>query len=337
MRKHHLINWAYRSGLYRLLTPVFGGHSSILLLHRVRPSGRRGDFNDWLEVTPDFLESYILERKREGWRFISLDFLLDNFEECRRRKRNMVVTLDDGYRDNHRFAWPLFRKHAIPFTVYVTNAFPNGTADLWWYRLAATIARNSALTVTAGGEAINVSCTDRDAAFRGIRRLLLSLSPEERKGQMDRLAGETPWAEEGGYAMTWEDIRDMAADPLCTIGCHTMTHQNLALLSTEEARREICQSRTELEENIGKEVAHFAYPYGSRYEISERVVGLVKETGFRSAVTTDVGNLFPDHCNTLYLLPRIPLHQGGTFERIGQMALAGLNDAVARPSRMFGR
>lgn len=328
MWKRYLIQLLFCSRLYRLCTPWFGGYASILLLHRVRPSGRKGDSNDWLEVTPEFLERYLLERQRAGWRFISLDYLLNNLEECRRRRKNMVVTLDDGYRDNYLHAWPLFRRLGVPFTVYVANSFPNGTADLWWYRLAAAIAVRAELTFDLDGKRQVYSCADRDNAFREIRRLLLTLSPEERRRQMDHLP-VAAWTEEEGCAMTWDEIREMAEDPLCTIGCHTMTHQNLANLHEEEAWREIVDSRAELEAKTGRPVAHFAYPYGTRREVTVREVDLVRQAGFRSAVTTDTGNIFPEHHNSPYNLPRIPLFQGGTFEAVGMMALAGLHDAVA--------
>jgi peptidoglycan/xylan/chitin deacetylase (PgdA/CDA1 family) len=52
--------------------------------------------------------------------------------------------------------------------------------------------------------------------------------------------------------MDWDEVRTIAADPLCTIGAHTMTHPALARLSEQEARREMVDSA----DRIGSEIAH---------------------------------------------------------------------------------
>jgi peptidoglycan/xylan/chitin deacetylase (PgdA/CDA1 family) len=51
-----------------------------------------------------------------------------------------VLTFDDGYRDNAAFAYPVLKRHAAPFTVYVTTGFADATAPLWWLDLEEAIA-----------------------------------------------------------------------------------------------------------------------------------------------------------------------------------------------------
>src|SRR5476649_226616 len=46
------------------------------------------------------------------------------------------------------------------------------------------------------------------------------------------------------------------------IGSHTMSHQHLTKVSSEQADFELRESKRYLEEVIGKEIVSFSYPYG---------------------------------------------------------------------------
>ena len=47
------------------------------------------------------------------------------------------------------------------------------------------------------------------------------------------------------------------------IGSHGLVHQDLTTLSQEEARREIVDSKKQLEDDFGQPIKHFCYPYGA--------------------------------------------------------------------------
>lgn len=64
--------------------------------------------------------------------------------------------------------------------------------------------------------------------------------------------------------MTPEELRDLAQDPLVTIGSHTMAHANLLEVGMERAMQELKQSKTDLEAVLGKPVEQFSYPFGAR-------------------------------------------------------------------------
>ncbi len=78
-----------------------------------------------------------------------------------------------------------------------------------------------------------------------------------------------------------EQLLELASEPLCTLGAHTMSHPKLDTLDEAEQEREIAMSKTALERFIGKEVRHFSYPYGAHNQVS---IGCVKRAGFVSAV-----------------------------------------------------
>ncbi|WP_293265535.1 polysaccharide deacetylase family protein [Neptunomonas sp.] len=86
--------------------------------------------------------------------------------------------------------------------------------------------------------------------------------------------------------LTDEQVKIMQASGLCEFGAHTMSHVNLSHLDDEQAKWEIEQSKTTVENLTQEKCRTFAYPFG-RY--TGRTVELVKAAGFDSAVTVKKG------------------------------------------------
>lgn len=86
--------------------------------------------------------------------------------------------------------------------------------------------------------------------------------------------------------LTKEQVKEMLASGLVTIGSHTLNHANLVTLKPERARAEILESKKKLEEEFGIKVLDFAYPYGF---YNHQVEELVKEAGYETASSLVVG------------------------------------------------
>jgi peptidoglycan/xylan/chitin deacetylase (PgdA/CDA1 family) len=85
-------------------------------------------------------------------------------------------------------------------------------------------------------------------------------------------------------ALSRDEIAAMRDD--CDFGSHTRSHPILTACASEQAEREIADSKTEVEALTGRSCVHFAYPAGA---YSDRTVELVREAGYRSAHTVDNG------------------------------------------------
>jgi peptidoglycan/xylan/chitin deacetylase (PgdA/CDA1 family) len=133
-----------------------------------------------------------------------------------------------------------------------------------------------------------------------------------------RQAGVDPMAPARNM-MTWDEIAELAADPLCTIGAHTVNHYSLAKLDSARCFEELATGKQGLEERLGRPVRHLSYPYGSAADCGPREFELAKEAGFETGVTTYKGLLFPAHRDHLMGLPRLSLN--GQFQDLQMLSV----------------
>jgi peptidoglycan/xylan/chitin deacetylase (PgdA/CDA1 family) len=112
--------------------------------------------------------------------------------------------------------------------------------------------------------------------------------------------------------MDWNEIAELARDPLVTIGAHTVNHVMLAKVTDGQARNELKISRDVIAASLGKAPEHLAYPFGDPTTAGPREFRIAAELGFKTAVTTRPGVLFAEHAGHLTALPRISLN--GMFQ-----------------------
>ncbi len=92
------------------------------------------------------------------------------------------------------------------------------------------------------------------------------------------------------------------------IGCHSMTHAYLSDLDEAGLRREILDSKNQLEQWIGKPVEHFSCP-GGRY--NRRTIAMVQSEGYRTLATSNSrANSLPADC---FELGRVPVMRETTL------------------------
>lgn len=267
----------------------------VLTLHHVERQ-RPGLFqpNAHLSVTPDFLDRVIARLKEAGWRFVPVDELLTS---GRGGERLIGVTLDDGFRDNSEHAWPVFRRHGVPFTIYVCPGFCDGTAELWWEALERVILERVSVFLPGAGPAELSMRTpaEKRRAFRIWADWLTRDADEARQREVIRdlaaLIGLDMAALAKELVMNWDEVRAIAADPLCAIGAHTMTHPALARLPADLAAREMWESADRIEAEIGVRPSTIAFPYGYAAAAGPREAELAAQAGFTGSFTTRPGTI----------------------------------------------
>ena len=323
----------FYSGLSHALAGSCQGIGAIFMLHHVQPGADRIDGfapNAELEVSPEFLDEVIRFARKCGYDLVSLDEAVTRIEQGSPSDRPFAAfTLDDGYRDNFEHAWPVFKANDCPFTIFVSPAITDGVCELWWRGLEAVIAGTPHVSADLDGEVFEfdtVSDAQKSYAFAKIYWPLRNM-PEHRQRAWTRAFcwnhGVSVDALCLSTAMTWDDVREIAQDPLCTIGAHTINHFALARLDEQEAYAEITSSRDRIEIELGIRPDLFAYPYGDPGSAGPREFDLVKRAGFRAAVTTRKGKVFAEHRDHLTALPRVSLNGGYQKLRYVEVLLSG--------------
>ncbi len=326
----------YFSGAHYLLRPIFAGVGTIFMLHHVRPSSQaQFQPNRHLEVEPEFLRAMLAHLRHLDVDIVTMDEVHDRLSQRHFARRFACFTLDDGYRDNRDFALPVMRDFDAPLTVYVASDFAEGTGRLWWVALEMVIARASAIEAPIGGTLTRFdtsTASAKQAAFDRLHDWLRAL-PGEHDLQREISALCTRHGiDEATIArdlcMSWEELKAFAADPLVTIGAHTITHCNLAQQSEATAAFEMATSRARIEAALQKPVLHFAYPYGDRIAAGRREFALARAAGFKTAVTTRPGMIFPESAAHLTALQRISLNGNYQDARMIPVLTSGAATAV---------
>lgn len=308
------------------------------MLHHIDPAaGVPAGFvpNAGLEVTPAFLSNVIEFAKDSGYDLISLSGAVARMERGQTSDRPFAVfTIDDGYLDNLEHALPVFRQHDCPFTIFISPAITDGVCELWWRGLEVVIAKVQHLSVELAGkhyelEAVTDSQKTKayEALYWPVRQL-----PEYEQRSWIRGFCESHDVDLDGLcrtaAMSWDQVREIAADPLCTIGAHTVNHYALARLETPDVIREAEKSRDRIEQELGIRPQLFAYPYGDEQSAGPRDFDLIRKAGFAAAVTTRKGLVYPEHKDHLTALPRVSLNGWFQKNRYVDVLLSGTAFAI---------
>ncbi len=321
-RKIRLVMDAARmTGIARLLSPLLSGAGAILMLHRVidPPPGSLG-INDGLTVSPAFLDRALAEVKRLGYALVSMDEAVESLGRGGSR-RFAAITLDDGYLDNLENALPVFEAHRAPFTIFVAPSLADGALALWWEEIDRIVAGRSEIRYAHEGRDVVLAAGtpgEKQAAAFALFAHVSRTVPEDGQQAFLRMLDADVAPPAGRYRlMDWQDLVEIAAHPLATIGAHTMRHVALARLPSARAADEMVESRDMIEARLGVQARHFAYPYGHAEAAGTREFAMARELGFLSGVTTRHGVLRHGHAAHLHALPRISVN--GRFQDVAYL------------------
>ena len=324
----------YFSGAHHLLRPLFAGAGTVFMLHHVRPE-KNGGFqpNHHLEITPEFLRTTLAHVRALGVDIVSMDEMVRRMKAREFTRRFACFTFDDGYRDNRDHALPVMREFDAPMTVYVASDFASGQGKLWWVTLERIVAGTDTLEIPGTTQRLDTrTIEEKQAAFVTLHDWLRALPDDTAiQHEVDALCaryGVDPVAACRDLCMTWDELKAFAADPLVTIGAHTISHCQLAKESETTAYAQIETSRASITSQLQRRVDHFAYPYGDRSAASPREFKITRSLGFQSAVTTRPGMIFPESADYLTSLPRISLNGNFQDERFLSVLTSGAATAM---------
>jgi len=258
----------------------------------------------------------------------------------------LVVTFDDGYRNNFSEALPLLRSMGVPATFFVATGFVETGLPYWVDRMdyALQHAPDERRLLKSEGYEFDLRGLGREALATSYRDLRVSIKSKEQNDEdMLRIVNEFSEHLESAGESAISDVMDtdsyvavatwaeqMAAiEQGAMIGSHSVDHHRLTAIPRSDVDRQLSESKSEIEEKLGIDCEFFCYPNGSADKfVRERV----RRAEYRAAVTTVHGlNKTGDDLYTLkrYPMPRSPdpqknlLRLSGIFESRLFRALLG--------------
>jgi peptidoglycan/xylan/chitin deacetylase (PgdA/CDA1 family) len=206
--------------------------------------------------------------------------------------RAVLVTCDDGLVNTLTDMLPLLQSESVPCLFFVTGASCGDKPGMLWYEELYHLMRikpfdelSSQLPPEEGAE-FPSSKSFQTRWWSTVRRAS-RLSASARAAWLDLLRSQCGPAQNLHSERRWRllsiaELRQLKEAGM-SIGAHTLSHPVLSLCSEEEARREIQQSKIDLETALGRPVWALAYPFGNPSTMGERELRLAREAGFACA------------------------------------------------------
>lgn len=334
-----IIGGVHATGLDLLLSNRYSGIGSIFTFHRVRST--LGDFspNAGLSVTPEFFEEVIKHIKKQNIDIMSMTEAHKRLVKSDQPKRFVVLSFDDGYRDNYENAFRICQKLRVPMVINVTTGFVDGTSFPWWDAIEEFVQHRERIIMPtkAGNRELDTSTLSAKTAaysqlYKSLRAANRGIAANFLR-KLERL-NNTDFQEICQRLMVaWDMVYEMRDSGLVEFGAHTLTHPVLRTLSEADAEHEMAASRAVLAKRLGLPVEHFAYPFGSSADVGAREFALAKRVGFSTAVTTCHGTLQPEHKAQLHALPRLSINGFHQNLQTIEVFLSGATTALAHGLR----
>ena len=267
--KRSVLTAAKSCGLFAVMRRFVRTRLLVLCYHSVISDDSPQDPRTNIAVTTRQFESQ-LQILQSRWNPISLaelDVAIKNTTEL--PNYSVMVTFDDGFRNNVTLAAPLLRQYGIPAIVFLTTGYIGTTNMLWTQE------------VTERQHHLRIDVSHPRSLSR-----LKQLPNAERLAYLDelransKLALDSPWQRELYSFMDWDEARQLRSFGI-DIGAHTVSHPILSSLLPEGVRQEISACKAKIEQEIGTPCFAIAYPNGGVADFNEVIVEECRKLGFR--------------------------------------------------------
>jgi peptidoglycan/xylan/chitin deacetylase (PgdA/CDA1 family) len=277
---------------------------TVLAYHRVNDATAGADFDEGtVDVTPEAFDRHVAYAKR-WFDVIGVGDLLAYTRGGALPRNPLLITFDDGYKDNWRAAVPILRKHGATATFFIATTYVSDRRLFWWDRLNYMVKRSpraaieidypTRLTVPLGGAGGGSQEKYRRRAFETLRKVITSHFKIDLWRFLDAVA------EGSGVVLSREDERRLADDMILTwdevramrragmdIQSHTRDHYVLPTMTDEHLAAELGGSREILEGVLGEPVRAISYPVGHRIPAALRKA--VRHAGYELGFTNASG------------------------------------------------
>ncbi len=251
---------------------------------------------------------------KKNYQVISITEFYERFKSNTFNGDEVVITFDDGYKNNLTVAAPILKELRMPFTVFLsTNLIDNTELRFPTFIIRSVVmeTKKSQLVIKTLG---NKTYTLEDLEYRRkTSQELIScakkLSNEQVNLILEELLGNLSSQEvdvifktyESDKSMNWEDAK-LLLQYGCTLASHCEDHFICHEAQDEkEMYKQLLNSRNKIKDIQGH-CDFFAYPNGTNCELARN---LVIKAGYKMAFTTKMGSI--DKSSDISAINRVPV------------------------------
>ncbi|MHC5064995.1 MAG: polysaccharide deacetylase family protein [Planctomycetota bacterium] len=212
--------------------------------------------------------------------------------EDRLPSRPVLITFDDGYRNNASLAAPILARRGHSALVSVSVDYIDSDRQLWPMEVDLRVLHwpGRSLPLPGGKEVQLEDRRQRESAAADLRRRCKSLPDAERREYLDavlrqeELPGEALADEELWRFMSWNEVRELRGMGI-EVASHTCSHPILSRLQEAELEHELSASRARIEAELGEPCRTLVYPNGGPEDVTSSVLEAVGRSGYQLAFT----------------------------------------------------
>jgi peptidoglycan/xylan/chitin deacetylase (PgdA/CDA1 family) len=281
---------AYRTGITPLLE-LFPSRSSLLVLnyHRVGDANQTPYDSGTFSCTAAELD-WQIGRLKGKFRIVTLEEAAGIVHgRSKPAGTSVLITFDDGYRDNYDEAFPVLQRHGVPAAFFLPTAFVGTDLLPWWDQAAYMVKRSTETCLWLNyptAPKFELTGADRSAAVVSVLRFFKRTGAADPERFLEALETATGVARPGAHNercfLNWDEAREMQAAGM-SFGSHTHTHEVLAGLKYERQVEELETSREILESRLGERINALAYPIGKPETFSNDTSRALRAAGYDMA------------------------------------------------------
>ncbi|MBF0529815.1 MAG: polysaccharide deacetylase family protein [Deltaproteobacteria bacterium] len=260
---------------------------AIMCYHRIIPDNQK-QIASTISVTQNSLRRQIRFYKKY-FKVISLEKAVELLRNHQVDQPYLVITFDDGYKDNYTLGLDIFLSENVEPTVFVTTDCVDKQENLWPDDVRNALYNAQFLdpvSLTDPKITIKPDWYNRICAVERIIDFLKNYDANSRSQYLERLRDRFKTSNcQDSLMLNWDEVR-MLSNNRTHIGSHTVSHTILGHLPEKDALQELEISKNILEDQLNAPVKTFAYPNGKISDFNEVSIDLLKKTGYECAVTT---------------------------------------------------
>lgn len=232
--------------------------------------------------------------------------------------RPLLITFDDGYRDNYINAYPILKANKLPAVFFLIPEWLDKPTLPWWDECAYYFHHSAQKEVTLPllGKANISSKQQRDRVLEQLLVQLKALPEVERQALMPQLSEALeldPPSPNASLFMSWQEARELVANGHACQP-HSMNHPILTRIPQEEMRWQLEASRNRIMSETGQDVIALAYPNGLTSDYNQATQNALQELGYSMAFTMTQGPILAQKASHKpFEIPRISGQRGDTL------------------------